>query len=79
MPGTDEKPHGSVKARGMEYRGKQYSVVQGLDTVWKWSVPTLVGQTKSGKAESHADGVKAAHRAIDKALAPKKLRLRRPE
>ena len=55
----------------MEYRGKQYSVVQGLDTMWKWSVPALVGQTKSGKAENHAAGVKAAQQAIDKALAPK--------
>ena len=57
----------------MEYRGKQYSVVQGLDTMWKWSVPALVGQTKSGKAENHAAGVKAAQQAIDKAL------IRRPE
>jgi hypothetical protein len=71
--------HGSVKAREMEYRGKQYSVVQGLDTMWKWSVPALVGQTKSGKKESHAAGVGAAQRAIDKSLAPKKQRLRRPE
>jgi hypothetical protein len=35
--------------------------------------------TKSGKAPSHAAGVKAAERAIDKALAPKKKRLHRPE
>jgi hypothetical protein len=41
MPGTDEKPHGSVKARGMEYRGKQYSVVMGIDGLWKWSVTSL--------------------------------------
>jgi hypothetical protein len=47
----------SVKVRGMEYRGKQYSVVQGLDTMWKWSVPALVGQTKSGKTENRAAGV----------------------
>jgi hypothetical protein len=71
--------YGSVKARGMEYRGKQYSVVQGLDTMWKWPVPTLVGQTILGKKESHAAGVEAAQRAIDKSLAPKKQRLRRPE
>ena len=59
----------------MEYRGKELSVVQGLDTMWKWSAPGLVGQTKSGKAENHAAGVKAAQRAIDRALAPKKKRL----
>jgi hypothetical protein len=32
-----------------------------------------------GQAENHAAGVKAAQRAIDKALAPKKKRLYRPE
>jgi hypothetical protein len=47
--------------------------------MWKWSVPSLIGQTKSGKVVSHAAGVKAAQRAIDKALAPKKQRLCRPE
>jgi hypothetical protein len=51
---------------------------QGLDTMWKWSVPALVGQTKSGKTESHAAGVKAAQQAIDKALAPKKAALAPP-
>jgi hypothetical protein len=50
-------------------------VVQGLDAMWKWSVPSLVDQTKSGKALSHAAGAKAAEHAIDKALAPKKVRL----
>jgi hypothetical protein len=79
MPGTDERHHGSVKVRGMEYRGKQYSVVQGRDTMWKWSVPALVGQTKSGNAENHAAGVKAAQQAIDKALAPKKPGVHCPE
>jgi hypothetical protein len=72
-------PAGSVKVRSMEYQGKQYSVVQGLDGMWKWSVEGLVGQTKSSKEVNHAAGVKAARRAIDKALAPKKQRLRRPE
>jgi hypothetical protein len=76
---TDKRHHGSVKVQAMEYRGKQYSVVQGLDSMWKWSVPSLVGQTKSGKTPNHAAGVKAAQRAIDKALAPKKVRLQRPE
>jgi hypothetical protein len=32
-----------------------------------------------GQEESHAAGVKATQQAIDKALAPKKQRLRRPE
>jgi stage V sporulation protein SpoVS len=47
--------------------------------MWRRSVPALVGQTKSGKAENQAAGVKAAQQAIDKALAPKKRSLRRPE
>jgi hypothetical protein len=76
--GNGRQAHGSVKVQAMEHRGKQYSVVQGLDTMWKWSVPSLVGQTKSGKAVNHAAGAKAAQRAIDKALAPKKERLRPP-
>ena len=63
----------------MEYQGQEYSVLQGLDGMWKWSVPMLVGQTKSGKEVNHAAGVKAAQRAIDKAMAPKKVRLQRPE
>jgi hypothetical protein len=63
----------------MEYRGKQYRVMLGIDSQWKWSVDGIEGFTKSGKAPSHADGLKAAERAIDKALAPKKKRLHRPE
>ena len=62
----------------MEYRGKQYRVMLGIDSQWKWSVDGIEGYTKSGKAPSHATGVKAAERAIDKALAPKKKRLQRP-
>jgi hypothetical protein len=60
----------------MEYRDKEFSVVHGLDTMWKWSVDGLGGFTKSGAAPSRAAGIKAAERAIDKALAPKKKRAR---
>lgn len=55
--------------------GKNYTVLQGINAKWKWSVPALVGQTKSGHAGSCAASVKAAQRAIDKALAPRKKRL----
>jgi hypothetical protein len=48
---------------------------RGIDGIWKWLFSDLVGHTKSGKAENHAAGVKAAQRAIDRALAPKKKRL----
>jgi hypothetical protein len=63
----------------MEYRGKQYRVILCIDSLWKWSVDGIEGYTKSGTAPSHAAGIKAAERAIDKALAPKKQRLQRPE
>jgi len=33
----------------MEYRGKQYSVVQGLKGSWRWSTQ-LDDRTKSGKS-----------------------------
>jgi hypothetical protein len=56
----------------MEYRGKQYSIVQGLGgSSWKWSVQ-LNGHTKSGKAMSRLVGIKLAQREIDRALAPKR-------
>jgi hypothetical protein len=58
----------------MEYRGKQYSVVQGLNGLWKWSV-VLDGHTKSGKAPGREAGIKSAEKAIDRLLAPKKRRL----
>jgi hypothetical protein len=43
---------GSVKAQ-------RWSVQRGLslDSMWEWSVPGLVGQTRSGKAVNHATGV----------------------
>jgi hypothetical protein len=59
----------------MEYRGKQYSVVQALGHhSWKWSV-VLDGHTKSGKAMSRGTAVKLAEREIDRALTPKRKRL----
>ncbi len=59
----------------MEYRGRPYSVVQGLQGSWKWSVQ-LDGRTKSGKRPDRNTGIKFAEREIDRALAPKKKRLK---
>jgi hypothetical protein len=61
----------------MEYRGKQYRAVQGIDKKWKWSVD-FDGRTASGRVPNRQAAVKAAERAIDQALAPKKKRLIRP-
>jgi hypothetical protein len=62
----------------MEYQGKRYTVLQGINGNWKWSVEGIEGFTRSGTAPSRAAGMKLAERAIDKALAPKKMRLRPP-
>ena len=61
----------------MQYRGRPYSVVQGLQGSWKWSVQ-LDGRTKSGKAPDRNAGIKFAEKEIDRVLAPKKKRLRPP-
>jgi hypothetical protein len=48
----------------MEYRGKQYGVVQGLEgATWKGSVEDLDGHTRSGNAPSRHAGITAAERA----------------
>ena len=62
----------------MEYRDKQYSVILTIEGKWKWSAE-IEGQYRSGMAISRPAGVKLAQHAIDKALAPKKKRLQRPE
>ena len=61
----------------MEYREKQYSVIQSLDGKWKWSIE-IDGHTKSGKAANRPTGIKLAEDAIERALAPKKKRLTPP-
>jgi hypothetical protein len=59
----------------MEHRGKQYSVVQGIDGRWKWSVD-LDGRSKSGvTAGSRLAAIKLAEREIERAATPKKRRL----
>jgi hypothetical protein len=55
----------------VEYRGKQYSVVQGLDSSWKWSFE-LDGHTKSGNAPNRQAAIKFAEKKIDRALPRKR-------
>jgi hypothetical protein len=62
----------------MEYRGQQYSVILTIGGKWKWSAE-IEGRYRSGMAISRPVGVKLAERPVDKALAPKKKRLHRPE
>jgi hypothetical protein len=63
----------------MNYRGIEYSIVQGLGrNVWKWSA-SVAGVPVSGQEPIKKAAVAAAERAIDRELAPKKLRLVPPE
>jgi hypothetical protein len=63
-------------SKGMEYRGIEYTVVQGIGRqVWKWSISFDTGIPARGQAAIKPEAVAEAERAIDRALAPKKLRL----
>jgi hypothetical protein len=63
----------------MKYRDIEYTVVQGIGRqVWKWSVSVADVVTR-GQAATKSEAVSEAERAIDRALAPKKLRLVPPE
>jgi hypothetical protein len=64
---------------GWEYRGKQYTVVQGIErSTWKWTVQLDEGTVKSGTAETRAAAMNSAVWLIDKALAPKKIKPKPP-
>jgi hypothetical protein len=64
----------------MKYRGIEYSVVQGIGRhVWKWSVSLDTGVAVGGRTATKPEALAEAERAIDRALAPKKLRLVQPE
>ena len=63
----------------MKYRDVEFTVVQGFGRqLWKWGV-ALEGKALTGQAATKAAAVAEAERAIDRALAPKKLKLVRPE
>ena len=59
----------------MRHRGVDYIVVQGLGRqLWKWSL-SLGEINLKGQAATKAEAVADAERAIERALAPKKVRL----
>ena len=59
----------------MKYRDIQYAVVQGIGRqLWKWAV-SFEAIDLRGQAATKSEAVADAERAIDPALAPKKLRL----
>jgi len=60
----------------MKYRGIEYTVVQGIGRhIWEWSVSLSENASLKGQAAIKSEAVAEAERAIDRALAPKKLRL----
>jgi hypothetical protein len=57
----------------MEYRGKSYTIVQGIEpNVWKWEVQLDEKTTLCGEAHTRAAAVNSVVWRIDKALAKKK-------
>jgi hypothetical protein len=63
----------------VKHRDVEITVVQGLGRqLWKWGF-ALEGKAITGQAATKAEAVREAMSAIDRALAPKKLRLIRPD
>ena len=63
----------------MKYRNVEYTVIQGIERqLWTWSF-SFEGIFLRGQAATKAEAVREAERAIERALAPKKLKLVRPE
>jgi hypothetical protein len=59
----------------MEYRDIEYAVVQGIERrIWKWSA-SVAGVVIMGNEQTRSAAVAAAEKAIDRALAQKKVRL----
>jgi hypothetical protein len=63
----------------MDYRGIEYAVIEGIGRhMWKWSA-FVGGAVMTGQAHNKQAAMVAAEKAIDRALAIKKVRLVPPE
>jgi len=63
----------------MEYRGKYFTIVQGIEHhSWKWNVHLDEKTTKSGEAPTRGAANNKVIWEVDKELAPKKVRLKSP-
>jgi hypothetical protein len=59
----------------MRYRDIEYTVIQGIERgVWKWSA-SVAGAVIMGQAATKSEAMATAEKAIDRALAAKKVRL----
>ena len=63
----------------MKYRDIEYTVLQGIERgVWKWSA-SVAGVVITGQVAIKSKAVAAAEKAIDRALAAKRVRLVPPD
>jgi hypothetical protein len=63
----------------LKYRQIEYALVQGVGGhLWKWSA-TIADELVKGQAHTKAAAIAAAEKAIDRALAVKKVHLVPPE
>jgi hypothetical protein len=63
----------------MKYRDIEHAVVQSIDRgVWKWSA-SVAGVVIIGREATKLEAVTAAEKAIDRAIAQKKVRLVPPK
>jgi hypothetical protein len=61
----------------MEYRGKSYTIVQGIGPhSWKWTVQLDEKTVTSGEAPSREAAKNKVVWLVDKVLAPKKVKLK---
>jgi hypothetical protein len=59
----------------MEYRGKQYTMVQGVEPgTWKWTVRLDETTARSSTDKTRAAAMSTVERLIDRALATKKVK-----
>ena len=62
----------------MRHRDIEYSLVQGLGRqLWKWSA-SVADMVITGQAATKSEAAAEAEKAIDRALAPKKVRIDPP-
>ena len=68
-----DNKHDSDNLKGMDHRGIEYTIVQGIgrDT-WRWTVSLGNNISKSGQAIGKPEAVVQATRAINRALALKR-------
>ena len=72
---TSETQLTNLYAAMMEYRDIEYTVVQGIRrNLWKWSA-SVANVVITGQSYNKSEAVVEAEKAIDRALAPKKVRL----